>query len=267
MVTIRGLLLVATGIVVFAWFYGPFSPSQEERVTGGTVSAVPRHPISLYKGKNQVASRHEVNSEERLASEASVFPEDPFVQEYPWDASVAKIPITRVTGTLVEDSAGDDEEPVSTSMYDVVERVAEAGEGDGRPLSNLDPEALVQAYELVLNEHPGDVVLFQSLANDYLEAGDSDKALDLLQQGVLANPTNPEFHLHYGNLLRRFERYDEAADAYRSVLVYDMENAEAQNNLGEMYTVLGNDDLAQEYREEAKRLWARGTGTAGDQME
>ena len=106
----------------------------------------------------------------------------------------------------------------------------------------------------LITENPGDIQSYQSLVNVYLETGDTEKAMGLLSEGVMNNPENPEFHLIYGNYLSRFEYYDEAEKEFQTVLDYDAESAEAYNNIGEIYEIMGNHDMAQEYQETARSI-------------
>lgn len=254
---IRALLLAA-GTVLCAELYVLTSPDQKEQVSARIPSAISRSQRVPDKGRNIAPHQHQAD----LVSKTP----PPLYRSNSKD-SPSEARASSDQASAAAEPADDDRAAEPTPISPAAEFFAEARDEADGPLSDPDSEALVQEYEQALLERPGDVELHHSLVNAYLAIGDHEKGLELLRQGVMANATDPEFHLLYGNYLRMFERSEEAADAFRSVLVYDSENAEALSVLGEVYSAQGSHDLARQYQDEARRIWAIETGEVGDRTD
>jgi len=76
------------------------------------------------------------------------------------------------------------------------------------------------------------------------EAGDFDKALELLDRILVVDPKCGEAHNNKGAILMMRERYTEAVRELEAAIGIDPSNAQAHNNLGACYFKLGRHEDA-----------------------
>ena len=91
-------------------------------------------------------------------------------------------------------------------------------------------------------------------AAELVKAGDSNRALALLQEAVRQAPDMPLIRTHLGLVYYGLGRFDEAIAAYREAIRRHPTEAETHNNLGVAYAHVGQLDLAAQSYREALRL-------------
>ncbi len=79
----------------------------------------------------------------------------------------------------------------------------------------------------------------RNLATAYIRAGMSQKALDILEDAVQAEPSNPEAHLALGRLFRDARRYPQAAARFQAALKLDASNIAAWNEFAAVAMLAG----------------------------
>lgn len=65
-----------------------------------------------------------------------------------------------------------------------------------------------------LEESPGDNFLTHALALEYVKAGEDDKALECFAQNLAGNPLYIPTYFHYGKLLERIGKPEDAIAIY-----------------------------------------------------
>lgn len=95
-------------------------------------------------------------------------------------------------------------------------------------------------YEQVLQADPSNAEARQWLAVIYRQQGNSEKALQLMQGVIDDYPTNPNFHMIYGNIQKEIGNLELAIESYRKAIVLKLDFAEAIYNLGVVYAIQGN---------------------------
>lgn len=111
-----------------------------------------------------------------------------------------------------------------------------------------DPAASqeIRRFEEQYSENP-DSFVFARLADAYRKAGDRERALAVLRDGLTRHPTYLSARIVHARVLRELGRADEAAEAYGRVLELDGQNMVAVRGLAEL--ARERDD------EEAARRW------------
>jgi len=89
------------------------------------------------------------------------------------------------------------------------------------------------------------------LAYLYSRAGDIDKALEYAAKYIELLPNQPNPHDSYGEMLRFAGRYPEALEQYRLALKIDPTFYISQKELGETYSLMGEEELARREYEKA----------------
>ena len=79
-----------------------------------------------------------------------------------------------------------------------------------------------------------DSLVFGRLADLHRKAGNPDRALDILEEGLRRHPRYLSAHIVRARCLRALERDDEARRAFRDVLELDAQNLVALRSLAEM---------------------------------
>jgi len=95
-----------------------------------------------------------------------------------------------------------------------------------------------------LAEDPNYAVCYNQLGYVYSREGDLDKALENIAQYVALLPNEPNPHDSYGEMLRFAGRYKDALDQYHLALKIDPTFYISQKELGETYSLMGNEAQA-----------------------
>lgn len=152
---------------------------------------------------------------------------------------------------LIEDY---DDEPASGEVRDVLRNARLV-------LSNLDsirgnlPRAK-EWLEQVLDEFPEDISAQNDLGYLWADEGiNLERALDMIQNAVAAEPENPAYRDSLGWVLYRLERYDEALVEMKKAA--DTEDADGVilDHLGDVYLELGQVEQARESWQQALELF------------
>lgn len=85
----------------------------------------------------------------------------------------------------------------------------------------------------------------------YSRLGDIDKALEFTAKYVQLLPNEPNPHDSYGEMLRFAGRYEEALEQYRLALKVDPTFYISQKELGETYSLMGDEEQARKEYEKA----------------
>lgn len=105
----------------------------------------------------------------------------------------------------------------------------------GLYLENGDGEKAVTLLETATEQHPANEALRARLLNAYVTSGQMDRALQRYQQEVNSDPDNKLYRYNYGSLLLEAERYQEAIEQLVEAVRIDPEYGNAQYNLGAAY--------------------------------
>jgi tetratricopeptide (TPR) repeat protein len=88
----------------------------------------------------------------------------------------------------------------------------------------------IRRFEDQYRSQPGSLV-FARLADAYRKAGEPERALEVLQEGLARHPDYPSGHIVNARTLQDLGRLDEAASAFRRVLQLDAQNLVAVREL------------------------------------
>lgn len=107
----------------------------------------------------------------------------------------------------------------------------------------------IERFEEKFAENP-DSLVFARLADLYRRAGDADRGLSLLQEGLERHPDYLSAHIVRARCLRDLGRQGEAEDAFERVLERDEQNLVALRGLAEIARERGDlDDAERRYEE------------------
>lgn len=95
-------------------------------------------------------------------------------------------------------------------------------------------EAL-KVYEVIKTLDPNNTVVDQQLVQIYKNQGEKDKALALISKLVKDQPTNKVARAQYGDILREFNKEDEAIAQYEEALKIDPQYTDVLRILGSLY--------------------------------
>jgi tetratricopeptide (TPR) repeat protein len=98
---------------------------------------------------------------------------------------------------------------------------------------------------------PNYATCYNQLAYLYSRLGDIDKALEYAAKYMELLPNEPNPHDSYGEMLRFAGRYEEALGQYRMALKVDPTFYISQKELGETYSLMGEEELARNEYEKA----------------
>ncbi|HPD82936.1 MAG: tetratricopeptide repeat protein [Alphaproteobacteria bacterium] len=129
----------------------------------------------------------------------------------------------------------------------------------------FDKDNLIPKIEQIDNEEPlddllkiqdvktpkqGAALVFYDMANILLREQSDDSATIFAQMSLKLNPDLEENYIIIGNILSRYERYDEAIAAYKKINDTSEYYVSAQRQIADLYT-------AQEKNQEARDILAR----------
>jgi capsular polysaccharide transport system permease protein len=83
--------------------------------------------------------------------------------------------------------------------------------------------------------HSDDDTILRLLSAAEMQAGRIGAALAAIDRALALTPDSAEYHLHRGNLLYRFARFDEAAEAFARAAALDPSNPDAKRSLLTVY--------------------------------
>lgn len=109
-------------------------------------------------------------------------------------------------------------------------------------LQSLRQERLTQAktlYEQVLQVSPLQADALQWLGVIQHKLGNSERAVELIQDAILVSPGSAFFYNTLGNVLKDIGRKEDAERSYNQALVLNPDLAEAHNNLGILQSMQG----------------------------
>jgi tetratricopeptide (TPR) repeat protein len=95
-----------------------------------------------------------------------------------------------------------------------------------------------------LADDPNYATCYNQMAYIYSRLGDFDKALEYVAKYVEMLPNQPNPHDSYGEMLRFAGRYSDALEQYRTALKIDPTFYISQKELGETYSLMGNEEQA-----------------------
>ncbi len=98
---------------------------------------------------------------------------------------------------------------------------------------------------------PNYATCYNQMAYLYSRSGDIDKALEYAAKYMELLPNQPNPHDSYGEMLRFAGRYPEALEQYRTALKVDPTFYISQKELGETYSLMGEEEQARSEYEKA----------------
>ncbi len=110
-----------------------------------------------------------------------------------------------------------------------------------------DSERLAQArtvYERILEAVPDHAQAMHHLGVLLHQAGESERAFEMIERAMQAQPNDPTMYNNLGNMLTERERHAEASAAYRRAIDLGYEGANAVSNLGVSLVAAGETDEA-----------------------
>jgi len=105
-----------------------------------------------------------------------------------------------------------------------------------------------------LAEDPNYAPCYNQIGYIYSREGDIDKALEAIAKYISFLPNEPNPHDSYGEMLRFAGRYQDALEQYRLALKIDPTFYISQKELGETYSLMGNEPQARKEYEKAIAL-------------
>jgi tetratricopeptide (TPR) repeat protein len=102
-----------------------------------------------------------------------------------------------------------------------------------------------------LAQDPNYATCYNQLGYIYSRLDDIDKAIEMTAKYVELLPSEPNPHDSYGEMLRFAGRYDDALQQYRLALKIDPTFYISQKELGETYSLMGNEEQARKEYEKA----------------
>lgn len=117
-----------------------------------------------------------------------------------------------------------------------------------------------------LAEDPNYATCYNQLGYLYSRTGDIDKALEYTSKYIELLPNEPNPHDSYGEMLRFAGRYPEALEQYRIALKIDPTFYISQKELGETYSLMGEEAQAREEYEKAIQQ-APGNGAKAEYLQ
>jgi hypothetical protein len=117
-----------------------------------------------------------------------------------------------------------------------------------------------------LADDPNYATCYNQLGYLYSRTADIDKALEYIAKYIEFLPNEPNPHDSYGEMLRFAGRYPEALEQYRIALKIDPEFYISQKELGETYSLMGEEEQARKEYEKAIQQ-APGNGAKAEYLQ
>lgn len=114
--------------------------------------------------------------------------------------------------------------------------------------------AAASAYQAVLRLEPDNPAAWHLLAQSYRAAGDSKRAVNVLESALLALRDSPLTYYLLGESYSDLARFDEAAAAYRGALKIEQRFPAAWFGLAKAYDRLGRASESREARAQLEKL-------------
>ena len=119
---------------------------------------------------------------------------------------------------------------------------------------SADHRGAEQAYGEAVRIEPDSAMAWNMLAQSHRAAGDSQRAVVVLERAMLAVRDAPTTPYLLGESYSDLRRYDEAAAAYRQALAMNREFSPAWAGLARAYASLGRDAEALEARRALEKI-------------
>ncbi len=123
-------------------------------------------------------------------------------------------------------------------------------------LDQHQKQRAVPLFEKVLALDPGFTPALNRLGYAYAAMGDLPRAEGLMQRYVAAMPTDPNPEDSYGDILFKSGRYAEARKHFESARKKDPAFRPSQDELGDVFALLGDQDAARDAYEKSARVAA-----------
>lgn len=117
-----------------------------------------------------------------------------------------------------------------------------------------------------LADDPNYATCYNQLGYLYSRTGDIEKALEYIEKYIEFLPNEPNPHDSYGEMLRFAARYPEALEQYRIALKIDPGFYISQKELGETYSLMGDEEQARKEYEKAIQQ-APGNGAKAEYLQ
>jgi tetratricopeptide (TPR) repeat protein len=108
---------------------------------------------------------------------------------------------------------------------------AEIMERDGQNLHGVSVADVEGFYRQVLQSDPNDSTALHALGVIARQAGNHQKAVELVEKAIANDPQKPQFHNTLGLLLEALGEFERAACAYQNALLLKPDYAEAYHNM------------------------------------
>jgi tetratricopeptide (TPR) repeat protein len=119
---------------------------------------------------------------------------------------------------------------------------------------SADHRAAAEAYGEAVRIEPDSAMAWNMLAQSHRAAGDSQRAIVVLERAMLAVRDVPRTPFLLGESYSDLRRFDEAAAAYRQALAMNPKFAPAWFSLSRAYSSLGRGEDAREARRALEKL-------------
>ena len=108
---------------------------------------------------------------------------------------------------------------------------AEIMERDGQALHGVSVANVEGFYRQVLQSNPNDSTALHALGVIARQAGNHQKAVELVEKAIANDPQKPQFHNTLGLLLEALGEFERAACAYQNALLLEPDYVEAYHNM------------------------------------
>ena len=122
------------------------------------------------------------------------------------------------------------------------------------------PDEAIEALEKGLQRQPDNEQFFhvyRSLARFYSEVGRTEDAENIINRfKAVMKPDSIHHSFYLGDILQMIHRYEDMLQVFNELEEQDPENRSVARKLAEIHEMLGNAELAKEYREKAEPVLA-----------
>lgn len=118
-----------------------------------------------------------------------------------------------------------------------------------------DYKEAIRLYEKTIGMDNKHVPAYQQLAVSYANTEGTEKAVEILGQGLSRVPGNTDLLSYYGYYLRVLKKYDRALQSLQEALQQEPEHEEALRQLGFLYADQNKHDEAIKARKKYLELW------------